>query len=98
MTVDLGAARAFTADDLWRVPGPVGRRVGRLVALDAQWTLGAILERVEVPILLGVDGRLTFFPHDSSDLIAIREAQAAARAVHAHLAGVMRSTVAAVVR
>ncbi|GAA3271943.1 hypothetical protein Dvina_45660 [Dactylosporangium vinaceum] len=86
MTVDVGAAPvALTVDDLWRVPAPI---VGR-AALDAQWTLAAILERVEVAVVLEDDGRLTFFPHDSSDVAAIREACAAARMVHAHLAGVM---------
>jgi hypothetical protein len=89
MTVDVAAPPTFTVDDLWRVPAPVVRRAGR-VALDAQWTLAAILERVEVPVVLREDGRLTFFPHDSSDMAAIRAAQTAARAVHAHLVGVMR--------
>ncbi|WP_432977941.1 hypothetical protein [Dactylosporangium sp. CA-233914] len=79
----------MTVDDLWSLPASAACRAGR-VASDAQRTLAAILERIEVPVLLRDDGRLTFFPHDPADLAAIRAAQAAARAVHAHLAGVLR--------
>ncbi|MEU7866293.1 hypothetical protein [Dactylosporangium sp. NPDC049140] len=79
----------MTVDDVWRVPPAMVRRAGR-AALDAQWTLTAILERIEVPVVVGEDGRLTFFPHDAADVTAIREAQLAARTVHAHLAGMLR--------
>ncbi|GAA2326912.1 hypothetical protein GCM10010170_002180 [Dactylosporangium salmoneum] len=75
---------ACTVDDLWRVPAAVVRRAGR-AALDAQRALSAILERLEVPVLLRDDGRLTFFPHDPADVAAIRAAQTAARTIHAHL-------------
>lgn len=91
MTVDVSAPAAFTVDDAWRVPAAVFRRAGR-VALDAQRALTAILERLEVPVLLREDGRLTFFPHDPSDVAAVRAAQAAARTVHAHLLAVLRTT------
>jgi hypothetical protein len=91
MTVDVGTPAAFTVDDTWRVPAGVARRAGR-AAREAQQALSAILERVEVPVLLRDDGRLTFFPHDPADVAAVRAAQTAARAVHAHLFGVLRST------
>src|SRR4051794_17618765 len=52
MTVDAAAPAAFTVDDSWRVPAPVARRAGR-AAHEAQRALSAILERVEVPVLLG---------------------------------------------
>ncbi|MGI5236920.1 hypothetical protein [Dactylosporangium sp. CA-139066] len=84
MTVDVVMPSAFTVDDLWHVPVPVARRAGR-AAPDAQRALAAILERIEVPTVLRDDGRLTFFPHDPADVAAIRAAQSAARAVHAHL-------------
>ena len=41
-------------------------------------------------VVLRDDGRLTFFPHDRADVAAIRAGQCAARAVHAHLVGVLR--------
>ncbi|WP_433209506.1 hypothetical protein ACQP00_45285 [Dactylosporangium sp. CS-047395] len=88
MAADVGSPATFTVEDLWRVPAQVVRRASR-AALDAQWTLSAILERVEVPVVLREDGRLTFFPHDPDDVAAIEAAQGAARAVHAHLAGVL---------
>jgi hypothetical protein len=91
MTVDVAMPSAFTVDDLWRVPAAVARRAGR-AALDAQRALTAILERVEVPVVLRDDGRLTFFPHDPADVAAIRAAQAAARTVHAHLFGIVRTS------
>ena len=86
MTVDVVPPSAFTVDDVWHVPAPVARRAGR-AAPDAQRALSAILERIEVPVVLRDDGRLTFFPHDRADVAAIRTAQCAARAVHAHLLG-----------
>ncbi|MEV6927716.1 hypothetical protein AB0M46_24885 [Dactylosporangium sp. NPDC051485] len=89
MMVDVVTPSACTVDDLWRVPAAVARRAGR-AALDAQRALSAILERLEVPVLLCDDGRLTFFPHDPADVAAIRAAQTAARTIHAHLRAALR--------
>ncbi|GAA4250768.1 hypothetical protein [Dactylosporangium darangshiense] len=90
MTVDVVMPSAFTVDDLWRVPAALARRAGR-AASDAQRALTAILERTEVPVVLRDDGRLTFFPHDPADVAAVRAAQYAARAVHAHLFALIRT-------
>ena len=89
MTIDVVMPSAFTVDDLWRVPAALARRAGRATS-DAQRALTAILERIEVPVVLRDDGRLTFFPHDLADVATIRAAQSAARAVHAHLVGLLR--------
>ncbi|WP_433079510.1 hypothetical protein ACQP1P_40375 [Dactylosporangium sp. CA-052675] len=79
----------MTVDDVWRVPSTVLARAGRAAA-EAQEALTAILERVEVTVVRGEDGRLTFFPHDHADVEAIRAAQSAARMVLAHLTAAAR--------
>ncbi|GGM41835.1 hypothetical protein ACFFX1_12425 [Dactylosporangium sucinum] len=91
MTIDAASAGACTVDDVWRVPAVAGGTGEVRAALrSAQATLTAILERVEVPVVWRDDGRLTFFPHDAAELAAVRAAVDAARAVHAHLVGVLR--------
>ncbi|WP_238006064.1 hypothetical protein KZZ52_52040 [Dactylosporangium sp. AC04546] len=91
MAIDVAAAGECTVEDIWRVPAVAaeGREV-RAALRSAQRALTAILERVEVPVVLRDDGRLSFFPHDAAELAAVRAAVDAARAVHAHLVGVLR--------
>ncbi|MET7392733.1 hypothetical protein ABZS66_04465 [Dactylosporangium sp. NPDC005572] len=92
MAIDVAAVGECTVEDVWRVPAaPVGEaREVRAALRSAQTALTAILERVEVHVVLRDDGRLTFFPHDADELAAVSAAVDAARAVHAHLVGVLR--------
>jgi branched-subunit amino acid aminotransferase/4-amino-4-deoxychorismate lyase len=56
------------------------------VLRHGQDLLSAVLEQVEVPMTWHDDGRLTFFPHDPTDLATIQAARSAAEEIHTRLA------------
>ncbi len=56
-----------------------------------QELLGAILDRVDVPMTVHDDGRLTFYPADAEDLAALRRAELAAREIQAALETILAS-------
>ena len=56
-----------------------------LALRHGQELLGAILDRVDVPMTMHDDGRLTFYPADDADVAALRRAKLAAREIQAAL-------------
>ncbi|MET7420919.1 hypothetical protein [Dactylosporangium sp. NPDC005555] len=78
--VRLREERRATADAL--------RRSAALLR-HGQELLGAILDRVDVPMTLHDDGRLTFYPADAADLESLRRAELAAREIQAALSTIL---------
>ncbi|GAA3223745.1 hypothetical protein ACFO1B_36040 [Dactylosporangium siamense] len=56
-----------------------------------QELLAVILDRVDVPMTLDDDGRLTFYPADADDLASLRRAELAAREIQAALHTIVAS-------
>jgi hypothetical protein len=100
MTAGITVEDVWRVHGDWRAMREVALRLreqdGRRAAADAlrrssaalrhgQELLGAILDRVDVPMTLHDDGRLTFYPADAEDLAALRRAELAAREIQAAL-------------
>ncbi|MEV4132288.1 hypothetical protein AB0J72_09000 [Dactylosporangium sp. NPDC049742] len=73
-------AAAATADALRRSAATL---------CHGQELLTAILDRLDVPMTLHEDGRLTFYPADAEDLASLRRAELAAREIQTALSTII---------